>query len=247
MDLIEGSELPQVCQECLGSIKKIRMIQDSAGSECRLCSRGFVTFRWKPPRSAAMKQTIICTKCATKRNACQSCLFDIEYNISLSLRDAALRIMAEEGGTEKDAPAVLAAIKSMISQNSARINLDIARRSSDIDEIIRRFPLPGLSRPAGCQTLCVYGIEQDFDINSLRSYFGASIIRTDYVPAGRYAFFEFEKDSVPELQSESVILDGRKLLFAWSDHVAVKTRFQSEVGAVVRAFLRWKAQEYISS
>lgn len=247
MNLIEDGGLPQVCEACLGSTEKTRMIQDSAGRVCRLCSRAFVTFRWKSPNSGARNQTIICKRCATKRNACQSCLLDIEYNISLGLRDIALRIMAEEGGNETDVPAVLTAIKSMVRGKHTSVNPGIAQESLDLDSIIHLFPLPGQPRPEGCRTLCVYGIERDFDLDSLRSYFKSSIARTDYVPAGRYAFFEFDGDSVPQLQSESTVLDGRRLLFAWGDHVAVKKALHSEVGAVVRAFLRAKSQEYMSS
>lgn len=63
------------------------------GEECRFCTRPFVTLRWSGDNKVGkMRKTVICETCARARNCCQACSVDIDYQIPLDLRDAAIKL-----------------------------------------------------------------------------------------------------------------------------------------------------------
>lgn len=221
--------LPQLCRQCLGARNAHRLVRDSAQGACRLCGVPFVTFHWK--LGAARKQTLICLDCARKRGACQCCLRDTEFALPLDLRDATLRILHEEGGTAADRAAVLAAV----AEQYAPRRTDSTRKTPRLEETVAALPEAGIDRPAGCDTLCVYGIETDLDSAQLRAYFHAPIRRVEYLPASRLAFFEFEEP--PELAAPTVLIDGRELVFGWGA-ASIPVEQQRAVGAVIRSYLQ---------
>lgn len=50
-----------------------------------MCARPFTVFRWCPGARMRFKKTEICQTCARLRNACQTCLLDLEYGLPLQV------------------------------------------------------------------------------------------------------------------------------------------------------------------
>lgn len=254
---IAYEEIPHVCSPCLGA-KDVKIMRDSTGDECRICRSVFVTFQWTPP-SHRTRSTIICKRCAESNDACQSCINDIKYHIDLPIRKAALRILEEEGGNDSQKSEVLEKVSERFGPKNIKLQQSDSKIAT-LRAIINRFPLPDSSIEDNVSSkevknengysdscndsnlkhdfLCVYGIEEDFDINALRSYLKASIEHIDSNPAGRYAFITFSPDQPPIELPVSYIIDGRRLIFAWGKRVSVPGGLQRHVGAIVRSFLR---------
>ena len=63
------------------------MMKTPFDNACKLCSRPFTTFRWRPGGRGKFLSTEICQTCAKLRNACQSCVLDLVYKLPVQLRD----------------------------------------------------------------------------------------------------------------------------------------------------------------
>ncbi|KAK2725678.1 hypothetical protein QYM36_000248 [Artemia franciscana] len=88
-------DFPILCQTCLGDNPYIRMLKDKYGKECKICSRPFTIFRWCPGVKMRFKKTEICQTCAKLKNACQTCILDLEYGLPIKVRDKALGMKNE--------------------------------------------------------------------------------------------------------------------------------------------------------
>eukprot|EP01102_Stenamoeba_stenopodia_P019630 TRINITY_DN7462_c0_g1_i1.p1 TRINITY_DN7462_c0_g1~~TRINITY_DN7462_c0_g1_i1.p1 ORF type:complete len:345 (-),score=81.90 TRINITY_DN7462_c0_g1_i1:88-1122(-) len=84
----EKSDFPIVCGTCLGDNPCIRMTKAEFEKECKICSRPFTIFRWRPGAKARYKKTEICQTCAKLKNVCQTCLLDLEFGLPVQVRDS---------------------------------------------------------------------------------------------------------------------------------------------------------------
>jgi len=88
---VEAAEFPMLCETCLGPNPYVKMMKESYGRECKICTRPFVVFRWKPGGDGTRyKKTEICQTCARVKNVCQTCLFDLQYGLPVQVRDQTL-------------------------------------------------------------------------------------------------------------------------------------------------------------
>lgn len=70
--------------------------------ECKICTRPFTVFRWRPGRDARFKKTEICQTCSKLKNVCQVCLLDLEYGLPVQVRDTALSINSNDAIPKSD-------------------------------------------------------------------------------------------------------------------------------------------------
>eukprot|EP01122_Echinamoeba_exundans_P009141 TRINITY_DN3163_c0_g1_i2.p1 TRINITY_DN3163_c0_g1~~TRINITY_DN3163_c0_g1_i2.p1 ORF type:complete len:264 (-),score=15.04 TRINITY_DN3163_c0_g1_i2:529-1320(-) len=86
----ERADFPIVCETCLGDNPYVRMQKIGYDKECKVCTRPFTVFRWKAGSDGRFKKTEICQTCAKVKNVCQTCILDLEFNLPVQVRDAAL-------------------------------------------------------------------------------------------------------------------------------------------------------------
>ncbi|CAD7965209.1 unnamed protein product [Amoebophrya sp. A120] len=112
----ETSEFPILCETCLGPNPFVRMEKEPFGLECKICTRPFTLFRWKPGGDARYKATVVCQTCSRLKNCCQTCLFDLEYGLPVQVRD---KYLAEQD--KIDMPDSVVNREYYIQQQQAKI------------------------------------------------------------------------------------------------------------------------------
>ncbi|XP_010521918.1 PREDICTED: zinc finger CCCH domain-containing protein 4-like isoform X2 [Tarenaya hassleriana] len=98
----ERSDFPIICESCLGDNPYVRMTRADYDKECKICTRPFTVFRWRPGRDARYKKTEICQTCSKLKNVCQVCLLDLEYGLPVQVRDTALNISSHDSIPRSD-------------------------------------------------------------------------------------------------------------------------------------------------
>ncbi|VFQ88893.1 unnamed protein product [Cuscuta campestris] len=98
----ERSDFPIICESCLGDSPYVRMTKSNFDKECKICTRPFTVFRWRPGRDARYKKTEICQTCSKLKNVCQVCLLDLEYGLPVQVRDTALSINSNDAIPKSD-------------------------------------------------------------------------------------------------------------------------------------------------
>lgn len=82
-DVLAGtdrSELPSLCETCLGPTPYLRMQKLPLMSACHVCTRPMTSFRFQPGPQARYKKTVLCKVCSDIKNACQCCINDLTYS-----------------------------------------------------------------------------------------------------------------------------------------------------------------------
>mmetsp|Transcript_29226 Transcript_29226/g.64686 ORF Transcript_29226/g.64686 Transcript_29226/m.64686 type:complete len:459 (-) Transcript_29226:408-1784(-) len=92
----ERSDMPIVCESCLGPNPFVRMQRIEFGGTCHISGRPYTVFRWRPGNEARYKKTVICQEVAKAKNVCQVCLLDLDYNLPVQVRDYALGIQNDD-------------------------------------------------------------------------------------------------------------------------------------------------------
>ncbi|KAM0036212.1 putative transcription factor C3H family [Helianthus debilis subsp. tardiflorus] len=98
----ERSDFPIICESCLGDNPYLRMTKANYDKECKICTRPFTVFRWRPGRDARYKKSEICQTCSKLKNVCQVCLLDLEYGLPVQVRDTALSINSNDSIPKSD-------------------------------------------------------------------------------------------------------------------------------------------------
>ncbi|KAN0019121.1 hypothetical protein ACTFIU_002323 [Dictyostelium citrinum] len=86
----QQKDFPIVCEKCLGDSPYLTMTRSEFDKECKICTRPFTVYRWKPGASSRVKKTEICKTCSQVKNVCQVCIHDLEFGLPVQVRDAAL-------------------------------------------------------------------------------------------------------------------------------------------------------------
>lgn len=89
---------------CLIDVLLLFCMQTKANydKECKICTRPFTVFRWRPGRDARYKKTEVCQTCCKLKNVCQVCLLDLEYGLPVQVRDTALNISTHDSIPKSD-------------------------------------------------------------------------------------------------------------------------------------------------
>jgi len=85
-------DFPQICETCLGPNPFVRMMKMPMSRECKVSSRPYTAFRFKPGSNARYKETVISKEVALAKNICQVCLFDMDYQLPVAVRDELLGV-----------------------------------------------------------------------------------------------------------------------------------------------------------
>merc|ERR1712137_683393 len=87
-DVHEESDLPFVCDSCLGPNSYVRLLKFTHGSKCHLTGKAFTVYRWKASFDSRYKKTVICKEIAISSNICQVCLLDINIGVPVGVLKA---------------------------------------------------------------------------------------------------------------------------------------------------------------
>ncbi|XP_060935163.1 pre-mRNA-splicing factor RBM22-like, partial [Limanda limanda] len=85
-------DFPIMCQTCLREYPYKRKSRIKYGKECKVCARPFTAYRWCSGTRMRFKKTEVCHTCSKKKNACQTCLLDLEFGLPIRIRDTWLSV-----------------------------------------------------------------------------------------------------------------------------------------------------------
>jgi pre-mRNA-splicing factor RBM22/SLT11 len=125
-----GDEFPILCENCLGDNPYLRMLKDSNGGECKICSRPFTIFKWKAGTKGRYKSNVICRLCAKLKNTCQCCILDLQYGIPVQVRDKVIQQVSQQAikSSDPSANTLALAISNVNKMNTNSVILSRENR-----------------------------------------------------------------------------------------------------------------------
>ncbi|KAK7207277.1 putative Pre-mRNA-splicing factor slt11 [Myxozyma melibiosi] len=147
----EDTDIPSVCERCLGPNPYTLMTRERHGEQCKICTRPFTVFRWRPEDAGGRyKKSTICNTCARQKNCCQSCMLDLSFGLPIAIRDAALK-MVGAGGAAGSMALTTSEPQNIISKQFVAQNIE-ARLKEQGDEA-ELYAAQGQAEEAGKKLL----------------------------------------------------------------------------------------------
>lgn len=145
-------EFPILCETCLGPNPYVRMNKIPNGCACKICERPFTVFRWKPGPNARYKKTELCRSCAKIKNVCQTCIFDLQYNLPVQVRDSILAQHERVNlpSNQKERTNMIAKLEKDIQEGESQV-LSVYQKSNPIlESMARKLPQYDRNRAKPC-------------------------------------------------------------------------------------------------
>jgi len=145
----QQQDFPIACESCLGESPYMTMTREEFGKECKICTRPFHVFRWKPGRGTRFKNTEICKMCAQVKNVCQVCIHDLEFGLPVQVRDAALSSQFDTAAVTEKGIEYQAAMNQKMLENG-QISYDNFQPTEIIKQLARTAPYYKKNQPHVC-------------------------------------------------------------------------------------------------
>ncbi|KAH7574960.1 hypothetical protein JRO89_XS02G0026600 [Xanthoceras sorbifolium] len=187
----ERSDFPIICESCLGDNPYVRMTKADYDKECKICTRPFTVFRWRPGRDARFKKTEICQTCSKLKNVCQVCLLDLEYGLPVQVRDTALNVNSTDAIPKSDVN------REYFAEEHDRR----ARAGIDYESSYGKVEMPSLEPPEddeSIKTLYVGGVDARVTEQDLRDH-----------------FYSHGAEKAAEELSNKIVIKGRETKLMW--------------------------------
>lgn len=102
-----STEEPIICNSCLADSgdttdtqPQITINKVPNGIQCKICTLPSTLYHFRNPHSRTIQKTTICYKCAKQRNACQCCVLDMTWHVSLTVRDKLVSYLQNQDGQQ---------------------------------------------------------------------------------------------------------------------------------------------------
>ena len=119
------------------------MLKESLGKECKVCGRPFTVFKWSPAADKRFKKTEICQTCSKIKNACQSCVLDLEFRILYFYLDVHTRERDETLKVHSSIPLTEVNAQVFVRTEEAKMGdaaiVNQGKAESMIKEVVKRL------------------------------------------------------------------------------------------------------------
>ncbi|EAL62185.2 CCCH-type zinc finger-containing protein [Dictyostelium discoideum AX4] len=136
----QQKDFPIVCENCLGDSPYLTMTRSEFDKECKICTRPYNVYRWKPGSSSRYKRTEICKTCSQVKNVCQACIHDLEFGLPVQVRDAALAANQFENSYVTDKGIEYQATENQRLIDNGLISYDNFQPSDIVTKLAKTIP-----------------------------------------------------------------------------------------------------------